>query len=148
MSPSKVLGLVEEGGDPLHRAPVVGEHQRRTVAPDLLPEKAVDRRPDGLLRQCPELFDGADDAQVEILAPTCVDTPMIYNPATFKLFCPEIENPTAADFEARVADMFGPAHFPAEEVSRALLYFVLDERGVYQGNTMDIQYGMLTRNAV
>lgn len=33
-------------------------------------------------------------------------------------------------------------------VSRALMYFVLDERGVYQGNTMDIQYGMLTRKAV
>jgi NAD(P)-dependent dehydrogenase (short-subunit alcohol dehydrogenase family) len=85
---------------------------------------------------------------VNALAPTCVETDMIYNPATFKLFCPEIENPTAADFEARVVDMFGPAHFPPEEVSRALLYFVLDERGVYQGNTMDIQYGMLTRNAV
>jgi len=23
----------------------------------------------------------------------CVETEMIYNPATFKLFCPEIENP-------------------------------------------------------
>jgi NAD(P)-dependent dehydrogenase (short-subunit alcohol dehydrogenase family) len=82
------------------------------------------------------------------LAPSLVDTAMIYNPATFKLFCPDLENPMAEDFEARVVDRFGPGRFPAEEVSRALLYFVVDERGVYQGNTMDIQYGMRTRNAV
>jgi NAD(P)-dependent dehydrogenase (short-subunit alcohol dehydrogenase family) len=101
----------------------------------------------GFVKSCAQDVAGTG-ITVNALAPTCVETDMIYNPQTFKLFCPDIENPTAKDFEARVADMFGPAHFPAEEVSRALLYFVLDERGVYQGNTMDIQYGMLTRNAV
>ena len=33
-----------------------------------LAEQAIDRRPDGFLRQRPELLDGTDDAQVEVLA--------------------------------------------------------------------------------
>jgi NAD(P)-dependent dehydrogenase (short-subunit alcohol dehydrogenase family) len=101
----------------------------------------------GFVKSCAQDVAGTG-ITVNALAPSSVETDMIYNPATFKLFCPDLENPTAADFEARVRDMFGPGHFPAEEVSRALMYFVLDERGVYQGNTMDIEYGMLTRNAV
>jgi NAD(P)-dependent dehydrogenase (short-subunit alcohol dehydrogenase family) len=101
----------------------------------------------GFVKSCAQDVAGTG-ITVNALAPSSVETDMIYNPATFKLFCPDLDNPTAADFEARVRDMFGPGHFPAEEVSRALMYFVLDERGVYQGNTMDIEYGMLTRNAV
>jgi NAD(P)-dependent dehydrogenase (short-subunit alcohol dehydrogenase family) len=101
----------------------------------------------GFVKSCAQDIAGSG-ITINALAPTCVDTDMIYNAATYKLFCPDLENPTAADFEARIANQFGPAHFPAEEVSRALMYFVLDERGVYQGNTMDIQYGGLTRNAV
>jgi NAD(P)-dependent dehydrogenase (short-subunit alcohol dehydrogenase family) len=101
----------------------------------------------GFVKSCAQDVAGTG-ITVNALAPSSVETDMIYNPATFKLFCPDLDNPTAADFEARVRDIFGPGHFPAEEVSRALMYFVLDERGVYQGNTMDIEYGMLTRNAV
>lgn len=101
----------------------------------------------GFVKSCGQDLAGSG-ITINALAPSCVETDMIYNPATYKLFCPEMENPTAADFEARIANQFGPARFPAEEVSRALLYFVLDERGVYQANTMDIQYGGLTRNAV
>lgn len=101
----------------------------------------------GFVKSCAQDVAGTG-ITVNALAPSSVETEMIYNPTTFKLFCPDIENPTAADFEARVVDMFGAGHFPPEEVSRALLYFVQDERGVYQGNTMDIEYGMLTRNAV
>jgi NAD(P)-dependent dehydrogenase (short-subunit alcohol dehydrogenase family) len=101
----------------------------------------------GFVKSCGQDLAGSG-ITINALAPTCVETDMIYNTATYKLFCPELENPTAADFEARIANQFGPSHFPAEEVSRALLYFVLDERGVYQANTMDIQYGGLTRNAV
>ena len=101
----------------------------------------------GFVKSCAQDVAGTG-ITVNALAPSSVETDMIYNPATFRLFCPDLDNPTAADFEARVRDRFGPGHFPAEEVSRALMYFVLDERGVYQGNTMDIEYGMLTRNAV
>jgi hypothetical protein len=44
-----------------------------------------------------------------------------------------------------MVNAFGPAHFPAEEVSRALMFLVTDQRGVYTGQVIDIGYGALTR---
>jgi SDR family mycofactocin-dependent oxidoreductase len=98
----------------------------------------------GFIKSCAQDVAGTG-ITVNGLAPTCVDTDMIYNPATFRLFCPELREPTAEDFEARIKDAFGPGHFPAEEVSRALLFLVGDDRGVYTGQTLDIAYGALTR---
>jgi SDR family mycofactocin-dependent oxidoreductase len=98
----------------------------------------------GFVKSCAQDVAGSG-ITVNAVAPTSVDTDMIYNLATLKLFCPDIENPTAADMEARMVDAFGPAHFPAEEVSRAVMFLVTDERGVYTGQVIDIGYGALTR---
>src|SRR5947209_841888 len=73
MRPGQLLVLVEERRDPLDRAAVVGEDERRAMGADLLAEEPVDRRPDRLLRQRPELLDGVEDAQVEVLAQPRVD---------------------------------------------------------------------------
>jgi NAD(P)-dependent dehydrogenase (short-subunit alcohol dehydrogenase family) len=98
----------------------------------------------GFVKSCAQDVAGTG-ITVNALCPTIVDTGMILNPATFKLFCPEIESPTQADFEARIKDMFGTGHFPPEEVSRALLYLIGDERGVLTGQGLDIAYGAMTR---
>lgn len=98
----------------------------------------------GFVKSCAQDVAGTG-ITVNALCPTIVDTGMILNPATFKLFCPEIDNPTQADFEGRIKDMFGPGHFPAEDVSRTLLYIVGDERGVINGQGHDLAYGGMTR---
>jgi NAD(P)-dependent dehydrogenase (short-subunit alcohol dehydrogenase family) len=98
----------------------------------------------GFVKSCAQDVAGTG-ITVNAVAPTSVETDMIYNPATLKLFCPDIENPTREDMEARMVDAFGPAHFPAEEVSRALMFLVTDQRGVYTGQVIDIGYGALTR---
>ena len=40
---------------------------------------------------------------VNSIHPTVVDTPMVNNEATYKLFRPDLENPTAEDFKAATA---------------------------------------------
>ncbi len=98
----------------------------------------------GFVKSCAQDVAGTG-VTVNALAPTSVETDMIYNTATIKLFCPDLEHPTAADMEARMADAFGSGHFPPEEVSRALLFLVTDRRGVYTGQAIDIGYGALSR---
>jgi NAD(P)-dependent dehydrogenase (short-subunit alcohol dehydrogenase family) len=101
----------------------------------------------GFVKSCAQDVAGTG-ITVNAVAPTSVETDMIYNLATRKLFCPDLENPTKQDMEARMADAFGPAHFPAEEVSRALMFLVTDLRGVYTGQVIDIGFGALTRMPV
>src|SRR5437868_15388174 len=65
--------LVDERRDALDRPAIVGKNQRRTVPADLVAEQTVDRRPDRLLRQRPELLDRADHTQVQLLALSGID---------------------------------------------------------------------------
>ena len=69
----QVLIFVQRRRDPLDGTAVVGEDDRRTVLPNLPGEQAVDRRPNRLLRQRPELLDGIDDEEIEVLANAGVD---------------------------------------------------------------------------
>ncbi len=62
----------------------------------------------GFVKSCAQDVAGTG-ITVNALCPSIMNTGMIFNPATFKLFCPEIGHPTQADFEGRVKDMFAPA---------------------------------------
>ncbi len=62
----RVALLVQMGGDALDTAAVVGEHDGRTVLGDQLRQQPVDRRPDRLFRQRPEVLDGAEHTQIEV----------------------------------------------------------------------------------
>jgi SDR family mycofactocin-dependent oxidoreductase len=80
---------------------------------------------------------------VNAICPTFVDTAMVQNPGTYKIFCPEMDNPTRADIEARIADPFGPGWYPPEEVSRLVVYIATDTRGVLTGQVHDVGYGLM-----
>jgi SDR family mycofactocin-dependent oxidoreductase len=98
----------------------------------------------GLVKCCAQDVAGTG-ITVNAICPTLVNTGMVLNEATFRLFCPDIDQPTEADFAGRVRDAFGPGYLTPQDVSRTLLYIVGDERGVLTGQAHDIGYGAMTR---
>lgn len=98
----------------------------------------------GLVKSCAQDLAGTG-ITVNALLPTSVATDMILNLATYKLFCPDLENPTREDFESRAKDQFGPGYIQAADVTRAMLYLVGDDSGVLNGQGLDITGGMMSR---
>jgi SDR family mycofactocin-dependent oxidoreductase len=93
-------------------------------------------------------FEVGPGITVNAICPTMVDTRMIMNDETFRLFCPEMQNPTRADFEARVADSFGRGWYTADNVSRLVTFLATDLSGVYTGQVIDIAYGLTAAMSV
>jgi SDR family mycofactocin-dependent oxidoreductase len=78
-----------------------------------------------------------------VMCPTSVDTPMVHNEANYKLFCPEIENPTIDDVRPRFAGL-NPMGIPwvePEIFSRAIMYLVTDP-GVMTGVVHEVSLGI------
>jgi NAD(P)-dependent dehydrogenase (short-subunit alcohol dehydrogenase family) len=93
-------------------------------------------------------FEVGPGITVNAICPTMVETRMIMNDETFRLFCPEIDNPTRADFEARVVDQFGKGWYTADNVSRLVTFLATDVDGVYNGQVLDIAYGLTAAMSV
>lgn len=67
-----------------------------------------------------------DGITANVVCPTTVATPMVLNDSTFRIFCPELEQPTLEDARPRFAGL-SPMRIPwvePEEVTRAVMYFV------------------------
>lgn len=81
--------------------------------------------------------------RVNTIHPTTVATDMILNDATFKLFRPDLENPTRADFEeaARTLNRLPIAAMEAVDISNAILYLVSDEGRYVTGTTHVVDAG-------
>jgi NAD(P)-dependent dehydrogenase (short-subunit alcohol dehydrogenase family) len=97
----------------------------------------------GLIKSCALEFAGSG-ITANAVCPAFVDTDMIVNPGTFNLFCPDIENPTREQFEARVAQVFGPdvrVHAP-EIISETIKFIVSDAGGYLNGKVYDISMGL------
>src|SRR5216684_6253549 len=65
-----------------------------------------------------------DFIRVNALAPTTVDTPMVMNEATYRLFRPDLDNPTAEDMAeaSRATNVLPIAWVEPVEISNALLF--------------------------
>jgi SDR family mycofactocin-dependent oxidoreductase len=76
---------------------------------------------------------------VNVVCPTSVATPMILNDSTFRLFCPEIDQPTAEDARPRFEALnpMGVAWLEPEDVTRAVMYFV-DDPGYTSGTVLEV----------
>lgn len=77
--------------------------------------------------------------RVNTVHPTTVATDMILNDATYRLFRPDLENPTRADFEeaARTLNALPIPAIESIDISNAILYLVSDD-GRYVTGTQHV----------
>lgn len=81
--------------------------------------------------------------RVNSIHPTAVATDMILNDATYRLFCPDLDHPTRADFEATAQRLNGlrvPAVEP-EDVAGAVRYLVASTGRYVTGTTFVVDAG-------
>ncbi|MEV1129132.1 mycofactocin-coupled SDR family oxidoreductase [Agromyces sp. NPDC049794] len=84
-----------------------------------------------------------DMIRVNSVHPTVVDTPMVNNEATFKLFRPDLENPTVDDFK-EAAGGINALPIPwveARDISNALLFLASDEARYITGVPLPVDAG-------
>jgi SDR family mycofactocin-dependent oxidoreductase len=81
--------------------------------------------------------------RVNSIHPTTVDTPMVNNDATFKLFRPDLENPTADDFieAAKVMNALPIGWVDAVDISNAMVWLASDEARYVTGVTLPVDAG-------
>jgi SDR family mycofactocin-dependent oxidoreductase len=85
--------------------------------------------------------------RVNTLNPTQVDTPMIMNEPMYRLFCPDVENPTREDF-APVSQAMNALPVPwvdPVDVSNAVLFLASDEARYITGVALPIDAGVLVK---
>ncbi|MFB2598245.1 mycofactocin-coupled SDR family oxidoreductase [Herbiconiux sp. P17] len=84
-----------------------------------------------------------DFIRVNSIHPTTVDTPMVQNDAIYRLFRPDLENPTKQDF-ADAATQMNALPIPwveAVDISNAVLWFASDESRYVTGVTLPVDAG-------
>jgi SDR family mycofactocin-dependent oxidoreductase len=81
--------------------------------------------------------------RVNSLHPTQVDTPMIQNESTYRMFLPDVENPTREDFEpaSQVTNALPIPWVTPEDISAALSFLVSDEGRYITGVTLPVDAG-------
>jgi (+)-trans-carveol dehydrogenase len=91
---------------------------------------------------------GQHHIRVNSVLPTNVNTPMFMNEGTFKLFRPDLENPTAADVEpiaAQFMHVLPHGWVEPEDVSNAILFLASDESRYITGVPLPIDLGALLK---
>jgi SDR family mycofactocin-dependent oxidoreductase len=85
--------------------------------------------------------------RVNSVHPTQVNTPMVMNSSTFRMFRPDLENPTRDDF-APISQMINALPVPwvePEDISNAVLFLASDEGRYITGVTLPIDAGALIK---
>jgi SDR family mycofactocin-dependent oxidoreductase len=89
----------------------------------------------------------ADSIRVNSLHPTQVNTPMIMNEPTFKLFAPDNPHPTIEDFTP-ISQAMNALPIPwveAVDISNALLFLASDEARYITGVTLPVDAGAVIK---
>jgi SDR family mycofactocin-dependent oxidoreductase len=102
----------------------------------------------GLVKSCAqEVADAGITANV--ICPGAVETNLFFNDATYRLFCPDIEDPTVEEFRRRLvesgAGLNGHRYLQPEHVTRAVLYFASDLDGVMTGQISEVGLGVMAK---
>ncbi|WP_405814024.1 mycofactocin-coupled SDR family oxidoreductase [Streptomyces sp. NBC_01390] len=90
---------------------------------------------------------GAQGIRVNSLHSTQVNTPMVMHEGTYRMFRPDLENPTAADFAAvsQSMHMLPTPWVESLDVSNAVLFLASDEARFITGVTLPIDAGALLK---
>jgi len=91
---------------------------------------------------------GPHHIRVNSVLPTNVNTPMFMNEGTFKMFRPDLENPTAADVEpiaAQFMHVLPHGWIEPEDVSNAVLFLASDESRYVTGVPLPVDLGALLK---
>lgn len=85
--------------------------------------------------------------RVNTVHPTQVDTPMIMNEETFKIFRPDLTNPTREDFLAASAILHALPVAVAEplDISKALVFLASDDARLITGLALPVDAGLLLK---
>ena len=90
---------------------------------------------------------GEHGIRVNSIHPTQVNTPMLMNDLTFRMFRPDLENPTQDDF-APVSQLMHVLPTPwveAQDISNAVLFLVSDESRFITGVTLPVDAGVMLK---
>ncbi|MET8976598.1 mycofactocin-coupled SDR family oxidoreductase [Streptomyces sp. NPDC004539] len=90
---------------------------------------------------------GPHGIRVNTLHPTQVNTPMVMHDATYRMFRPDLEHPTADDFAAVSQGMhvLPTPWVEAQDVSHAVLFLACDESRFITGATLPVDAGALLK---
>ena len=85
--------------------------------------------------------------RVNSIHPTQVDTPMIQNEATYRLFRPDLEHPTQADFEpaSQAMNVLPIPWVDPVDISNAVLFLASDEARYITGVPLPVDAGCLLK---
>src|ERR1700745_253631 len=86
-----------------------------------------------------------DFIRVNSIHPTTVNTPMVMNSATYRLFRPDLENPTGDDMEeaSPAVNALPIAWVEPVDISNAVLWLASDESRYVTGITLPVDAGWL-----
>jgi len=90
---------------------------------------------------------GQHHIRVNSVHPTQVSTPLLLNDWTYKMFRPDLENPTQDDFAplSQMAHVLPIPWVEAVDVSNAILFLVSDEGRYVTGATLPVDAGAMLR---
>ncbi|WP_027928989.1 mycofactocin-coupled SDR family oxidoreductase [Amycolatopsis thermoflava] len=90
---------------------------------------------------------GPDNIRVNSIHPTQVATPMADNEATWRMFRPDLDNPTREDFldAARTLQVLPTPWVQPEDIANALLFLVSDDARSITGVALPVDAGALLK---
>jgi (+)-trans-carveol dehydrogenase len=88
-----------------------------------------------------------DFIRVNSIHPTSVDTPMVMNQATYRLFRPDLKNPTADDMAeaSRAVNALPIPWVEPADISNAVLWLASDESRYVTGVTLPVDAGWFVK---